>query len=67
MVGGAKGIAGISGGEAVKKQKKDEHTHNWFPVAIDYEHEFGFYECVGCTETMWRNLYQVVGEDALYE
>lgn len=39
--------------------------HEWFPIAIDEELRFAFYECVHCTETLWRNTSPTYNEDSM--
>lgn len=49
------------------KQETGIHTHEWFPVAIDEECAFAFFECVGCTEVLWRNTSPAYPADVIGE
>ena len=48
-----------------KKTEEELHVHEWFPIAIDYDSEYAFYECIGCTEHMWRNCHTTYDEDTI--
>lgn len=49
----------------IKKAEEIKHVHDWYPIAVDYDHEFAFYECTDCTETLWRNVQQAYPAEAL--
>ena len=43
----------------MNKPTKKSCEHNLFPVAIDFEDEFAFYECSACGDRFWRNVHRV--------